>query len=100
MRGTTPTLTFTTPYAAELVDHGYITFEQRDTLALDIPISDESVVVQDQKISVTLTQSQTLALNARLPCKAQIRLVLVSGKAVKSNIVNIPLTDVLKEGEI
>ena len=28
-RGTTPTLTFTTPYAADLVESGYITFNQR-----------------------------------------------------------------------
>ena len=99
-RGTTPTLTFTTPYAANLVESGFITFNQRGTTVLDVPLSDSSVTIADQSISITLTQEQTLAFTIAAPCEAQIRAVLDSGKAVASNIVCIPICAILKDGEI
>lgn len=103
IRGTTPTLTFTTPYAAELVQSGYITFSQRETVVLDVPLSDQSVTVSDNAISITLTQEQTLSFDASVDppiAVAQIRAILTSGKAVGSNIVVIPICAILKEGEI
>ena len=99
-RGTTPTLTFTTPYAANLVESGFITFNQRGATVLDVPLSDSSVTIADQSISITLTQEQTLAFTIAAPCEAQIRAVLDSGKAVASNIVCIPICAILKDGEI
>lgn len=99
-RGTTPTLTFTTPYAADMVQSGFLTFEQRGAVVLDIPLSDQSVTVSDNAIAVTLTQEQTLAMSIAAPCEAQIRAILTSGKAVASNIVEIPVCAILKDGEI
>lgn len=99
-RGTTPTLTFSTPYAAELIASGYITFKQRGAIILDVPLSDNSVTIQDNAISIDLTQDQTLVMTTADECKAQIRAVLESGKAVASNIVEIPVCAILKEGEI
>lgn len=99
-RGTTPTLTFTTPYTQDLIESGYITFEQRGAVVLDVPLDDPSVTVADEAISITLTQEQTLEFTACQPCQAQIRAVLTSGKAVASNIVDIPICAILKEGEI
>ena len=103
IRGTTPTLTFTTPYAAELVQSGYISFAQRETDILDVPLSDQSVTISDNAIAITLTQEQTLAFDASLNppiATAQIRALLTSGKAVASNIVQIPICKIIKEGEI
>lgn len=99
-RGTTPTLTFTTPYAADLIQAGFITFSQRGAIIADIPISDENVTVADNAISVELTQEQTLAMTTADTCKAQIRLLMESGKAAASNIVQIPVCAILKDGEI
>lgn len=101
-RGTTPTLTFTTPYEAAMVQSGYITFQQRGTIIIDTPLSDPSVTVDDNAISITLTQEQTLTFdqNASTPATAQIRAILTSGKAVASNIVCIPICAILKDGEI
>ena len=99
-RGTTPTLTFTTPYEADIVESGYITFQQRQTNVLDVALSDPSVTVADNSISITLTQEQTLAFSTAAPCEAQIRAILQSGKAVASNIVCIPVCAILKDGEI
>ena len=100
IRGTTPTLTFTTPYPADLVQSGFITFKQRGAIVLDVPLSDPSVIVKDQAISIALTQDQTLEMTTAAPCEIQIRAILESGKAVASNIVSAPIGAILKEGEI
>ena len=99
-RGTTPTLTFTTPYTADLIQNGYITFQQRGTNVLDVPLSDPSVTVEDNAITITLTQEQTLSFTTAAPCAAQIRAILTSNKAVASNIVQVPICAILKDGEI
>ena len=99
-RGTTPTLTFTTPYAAELILDGYITFWQRGEIVLDVDLTDPSVTIEDEAISVTLTQEQTLSLTTAAPCDIQIRAILTTGKVVASNIVQDQVCPILKDGEI
>lgn len=99
-RGTTPTLTFTTPYEAELIQSGYLTFQQRGANVLDVPLDDPSITIADEAISISLTQEQTLAFTAAAPAQAQIRAMLTSNKAVASNIVTIPICAILKDGEI
>lgn len=99
-RGTTPTLTFTTPYAADLVESGYISFAQRGADVLDISLTDPAVTIEDQSISVTLTQKQTLMFTTADTVKIQIRAILASGKAVASNAVEDKVCPILKDGEI
>lgn len=99
-RGTTPTLTFTTPYEAAMIQSGYLTFTQRGAIVLDLPLSDPSITIEDNAIKCTLTQENTLAMTTAAPCEAQIRAILQSGSAVASNIVDIPVCAILKEGEI
>lgn len=99
-RGTSPTLTFTTPYTQDEVKSGYITFKQRGAIVIDVPLDDPSVTINDNSISVTLTQEQTLALTTADVCKIQIRALLTGGKAVASNIVQDTVCPILKDGEI
>lgn len=99
-RGTTPTLTFTTPYTADLIESGFITFSQRGADVLDVSLNDPSVTIADNSISVTLTQEQTLAFTTVDTLKIQIRAILASGKAVASNIVQDTVCPILKDGEI
>ena len=99
-RGTTPTLTFTTPYEANIITGGFISFRQHRRNVLDIPLTDPSVTVEDNSIAVTLTQEQTLAFDATDQARAQIRATLVSGKAVASNIVSVPIGAIIKDGVI
>lgn len=101
-RGTTPTLTFTTPYAAENIVNGYITFNQRGTTVLEKQIPGDGVTVNDNSIALELTQEETLLFTANMsmPAQAQIRLLLQGGTATASNIVEIPICAILKDGEI
>ena len=100
IRGATPTLMFTTPYTADQVTSGYITFTMRGDVVLDIPVSDDSVVISDNAISLTLTQQQTLSFQSKATSLVQLRLVLDDGSAVASNIIKITIGDILKDGEI
>ena len=91
---------FTTPYTADQVTSGYITFTMRGDVVLDIPVSDDSVVISDNAISLTLTQQQTLSFQSKATSLVQLRLVLDDGSAVASNIIKITIGDILKDGEI
>ena len=99
-RGTTPTLKFDTPYAAALIDNGYITFKQRGQIVIDKPLDDANVTISDNSIIVELTQAETLSLTTADICKAQIRLILKSGKRVASSVAEFQVDEILKEGEI
>lgn len=100
IRGTTPTLTFTTPYTANQIDSGYVTFKQLGRTVLEVLLSDESVTIEDYLISLNLTQKQTLRFMQNTKCRIQIRAILNGGKAVASNIVEDSIEEILKEGEI
>ena len=99
-RGTTPTLTFTTEYAAADIAACYVTFEQRGAVVLEKAMGDSGITVSDNLITVNLTQEETLAMTTVDTCKAQIRIVLTNGNAVASNIVQFCVCPVLKDGEI
>lgn len=100
IRGTTPTLMFRTPYEANMVKSGFITFTMRGDVILDIPVDGADVIVMDNIIQLKLTQAQTLSFDVSATCLAQIRLVLADDNAVASNIVKVPIGKILKEGEI
>ncbi len=99
-RGTTPTLTFTTPYNASMIKDGYITFTLRGDIIMDIQIIDDSVEVEDNIIAVHLTQEQTLLFDTSGVNLVQIKLLLESGDIVASNIVKLPISEALKEDVI
>lgn len=99
-RGTTPTLSFTTPYTADRIVSGYITFQQHRQTVLELSLTDSNVTIEDNLITVSLTQSQTLAFSSELKCRIQIRAVLTGGKVVASNIVETSIEAILKDGEI
>lgn len=100
IRGTTPTLCFRTPYEADMVESGYITFTMRGDMTLDISLNDEHVVIGDNVISLTLTQAQTLSFDVGATTLVQLRLVLADNNVVASNIVKVPIDKILKDGEI
>lgn len=54
----------------------------------------------DERISVTLTQEETLAFDAVGTVKIQIRVLLKDGSALASDIVKTTAEVILKDGEI
>lgn len=99
-RGTTPTITFTTPFNANMITAGFITFTLRGKIIFDVNIRDDAVTVEDEAIKLKLTQEQTLMFDEHDANKVQIRLLLTTDDAVASNEVEIPIGGILREGEI
>lgn len=100
IRGTTPTLIFKTPYTADQIDLGYITFARKGIVFMDIPFSDERVYVDDYSVSITFTQEDTLHFNSMTVYAVQLRILLEDGLAVASNILTMPVDSILKNGSI
>lgn len=96
-RGTTPTLEFSIPYAASDIKNGYVTFAQHRRPVFEVGM--EGLELQDGKLTLTLTQRQTLLLEPD-DATVQIRLLLTGDQAVASQLMEVHVQDVLKDGVI
>lgn len=105
-RGTTPTHTFTLPddLTSATISALYITYAQGSKTVLEKTLSD--VTINGGVIICTLTQADTLkfeVLDQHCGCDKvaiQVRMKTSDGTAMASDIMRIPLMDVLKDGEI
>ena len=105
-RGTTPIHTFTLPdnLKTATISALYITYAQRGETVLEKTLAD--VTNNDGVLACTLTQADTLAfevLDQHCGCDkvdVQVRLKTSDGVAMASDIMRIPVQDVLKDGEI
>ena len=98
-RGTTPTVEITV-HGCDLSEFVtiYVTFRQGTTT---IDKTGEDLEVVENKIAVFLTQEDTLSFDSsKRTVEVQIRAVNEGGVAVASNIRQIPVDAVLKEGVI
>lgn len=98
-RGTTPTYRFTLPFPASSLSSWYISFAQRGVEKFSVPHT--RGIADGSAVSVTLTQAETLKLEAGVDAFIQLRgIVAATGEAIASNIVETPVEPVLKEGVI
>lgn len=75
----------------------YITFNQGETTVLEKTIDD--VKMEEKTIVIPLSQKDTLSFDSSKSVKIQLR-GRVGETAYASQIVRIPVSDILKEGEI
>ena len=97
-RGTTPTNIVNTDISLVGCDVLFVTYKQNDETIIEKDISD--CEIEEDKVSVTLTQEETLALNDTLPVNIQIRVGFPDGSRIASNIVRTPAGRILKQGVI
>lgn len=107
IRGTTPTHSFTFPYDEGIVDKIYITYCQNGKIRIEKSKDDITFNPEKGIISVSLTQEETLKFyqndyNDKYThdIEVQIRFIDKTGKAYASNIVDIDLERILKDGVI
>lgn len=98
-RGTTPTITFSTPLKAEDVAALSVVFTDK-TGAVLIQKTLPDVTVCDYAIIFTLSQTETLGLPDGGITEAQIRIRDTGGIAYASNIVSVDSGRILKTGVI
>lgn len=102
IRGTTPTHIFKTNADLSDATEIYITYEQGTTV-VEKTIEDCTIDTVDEKSSITvkLTQEETLSFaNSGYRADVQIRVKFADGTAMASNILNVPVSKILKDGEI
>ena len=98
IRGTTPKLEFVLPFDAATLVEAYVTISQSGAVVIDKPLSE--CQCEGQKLSVTLTQEETLKLDSIPISEIQIRAKTMSGEAIASNIIRVDTGRILKDGVI
>lgn len=98
IRGTTPTLEFTIPFDTNQLAEAWITFSQLDVVVLNKTLTE--CQCDGNKISIKLTQEDTLQLNSDSITNIQIRARTIAGDAFASNIINRSIGRILKDGVI
>lgn len=97
-RGCTAQNTFTFPFSSAEVDALWLTYVQMGSTVIDKSLDD--CVIGGGKLTVDLSQEDTLALLPGQKIQIQIRVRLANGRVTKSNILTTQTDDVLKDGVI
>lgn len=98
IRGTTPTLKFTIPFDTDLLEEAFVTMVQNDKIIVEKRLSD--CTVDKRKLSVRLTQEETLQLDCECNTEIQVRAKTKAGEVLASNIFVVNPERILKDGVI
>ena len=96
IRGTTPVIVLNLPMEMQF-DALYVTFQQKKKTVFEKTLSD--VLLKDNQIAISLTQTDTLSLDSKEVVSIQLR-GKIGEKAYASKIVQTLVSDILKDGEI
>lgn len=97
-RGTTPTLEFTIPFDTSLLSEAWVTLSQNDEIVIDKQLKDCSC--DEKKLTVDLTQAETLQLDCDSKTEIQLRVKLSTGKALASAVIVVDTERIIKDGVI
>lgn len=97
-RGATITNIFNVEEDFTTATECYITYSQANRTVLEKDIDD--VTIAADKITVSMTQEDTLKFAENRPVEIQIRIKLSDDSAYVSNIIRTTATELLKEGVI
>lgn len=97
-RGTTPTHIFETSIDLTQAQIIFITYQQGDKTVVEKTIED--ITVEPDKLTVTLTQAETLEFDRHKNVRIQCRAKFEDGTAIASDILDVMVCEILKEGEI
>lgn len=95
IRGTTPTHIFTIQQDLSLFKDVIITYFQDDKAVIEKRLSD--CVVQDNSLSLTLSQEETLEFKDDCIVLIQIKGLTTEGKVLATKIQKIPVERILNE---
>ena len=98
VRGTTPTLEFTLPFSTDILAEAYVTLSQNKKVVVDKPLVE--LERNGNKLSVKLTQAETLLLDSERKTEIQVRVRTLENEALASDIITVNTDRVLKDGVI
>ena len=97
-RGTTPTHVFNVNTDLTSAEEIYITYKQGSNVVVEFDLS--KINVEKNKLTVQLTQKETLMFALSPQVRIQIRAKFPGGLAIASNIISTGAEEILKDGEI
>ena len=97
-RGTTPTHEFNTNVDLTDAKIVYITYMQNGETVVEKTIDD--AVIDGDKITVSLTEEDTLKFDANSLVEIQLRVGFENGERIASNIMRVRVQKILKDGEL
>lgn len=97
-RGTTPVLEFTIPFQTSLIKTCYVTFNQNGVTVLEK--DKDHCEFSGTKITVTLTQEETLLFSSGDMVEIQIAIRTTDESAFRSEIKKVGVNRILKDGVI
>jgi len=97
-RGTTPTNTFTVDVDLRDAEVLWLTYKQNSKIV--IQKEKEDLEIDETEVRVYLTQEETLALKDSVGVRIQFRARYADGNAIKSNIMQASVEEILKDGVI
>lgn len=100
-RGTTPTLEFEIPFDTSLIDELFVTITQ--TNAVTVEKDRSQCELNGNVITVKLTQKDTLIFKSNYfggATRLQVRIKMLNGEALASDIIDLEIGEILKDGEI
>nr|DAF77979.1 MAG TPA: hypothetical protein [Caudoviricetes sp.] len=97
-RGTTPTIKLIVDGLSKLeLRTAVLTIKQR---AVVIERTLDQMTIKTDSLAVTLTQKDTLALMPGIDAEVQLRCLTLSGTAYASDVLQLPVEKILKDGEL
>lgn len=98
IRGTTPTLEFIIPFDTGQLADAFVTLSQNEVVVIDKALTE--CQCNENKLSVRLTQEETLKLQCDCMTEIQIRAKTLEGEAIASQIIKVNTERILKDGVI
>lgn len=98
IRGTTPTLEFVIPFDTGQLAEAFVTLSQNETVIIDKALTE--CQRSGDKLTVRLTQEDTLKLECDIVTEIQIRARTLEGEAIASQIIKVNTERILKDGVI
>ena len=95
IRGTTPTHVFSLPFDTEKVTALRVTYAQRGNVIFTK--SEADCTLEKQRVTLQLTQAETLRFLANDPVQIQVRLLDEKGRAFASRVLTATVEDCLLE---
>ena len=101
VRGSTLTFTFVIPFNVSKIKNLYVTVEQKvGTDVIQIEKSIDDCELQEKQISCRFTQEDTLKLKENRLANVQLRVLTHDDEALVSDVFEISVNELLKEGVI
>lgn len=98
IRGTTPTLHFCLPFDTGILAQAFVTIQQNGATTVEKTLAD--CTCEGNKLSLRLSQEDTLKLGVEDTCEIQIRAKTAGGDVIASNIIRVSTGRILKDGVI